>query len=46
MNASTSKIGGSWTDTDGKKYSFEFKLAENVDADLSLKFENEDEITD
>ena len=46
MNASTSKMNGSWTDTDGKKYSFEFKIAENVDAELSLKFENEPEITD
>ena len=46
MNASTSKINGSWTDTDGKKYSFEFKIAENVDAELSLKFENEPEINE
>ena len=46
MNASNSKISGHWINYDGKKYSFEFKIAENVDAELSLKFENEAEINE
>ena len=46
MNASSSKITGNWTHTDGKKYSFELKIAESIEGSLTLKFENEPEITE